>query len=81
MESVQGEPPCDVNVISTKKLTSLAPSSITTNQSCLTPTINIVEDVDNSQEFDNIEEDEGSISKPKTHAMPLTRVINRGHLV
>lgn len=40
-----------------------------------------MEDFDNFQEFDNIKEDEGSISEPKTHVMPLTRVINRCHLV
>ncbi len=40
-----------------------------------------MEDVDIPQEFDNIKEDEGSILEPKTHVMPPTRVINRGHLV
>jgi hypothetical protein len=78
MESLQEEPPCDVSVMS---LASLAPSGVTTNRSCLPPIINIVKEVNNSREFDNVEEDEGSISKPKTHTMPSARIINKGHLV
>jgi len=81
MESLQEEPPCDVSVISTEELASLAPSGVTTNRSCLPPIINIVKEVDNFREFDNVEDDEGSISKPKTHMMPSARVINKGHLV
>ncbi|CAK9858872.1 unnamed protein product [Sphagnum jensenii] len=81
MESLQEEPPCDVSVISTEELASLAPSGVTTNRSCLPPIINIVKEVDNSKKFDNVEEDKGSMSKPKTHTMPSARVINKGHLV
>jgi hypothetical protein len=40
-----------------------------------------VEEVDNSREYDSVEEDEGSMSKPETHTMPPPRVINKGHLV
>jgi hypothetical protein len=61
MESLQEKPPCDVNAILTKELTSLAPSGVTTNQSCLPPIINTLEEVDNSREFDNVEDDEKNI--------------------
>jgi hypothetical protein len=43
--------------------------------------MNVVEEVDNSKEYDSVEEDEGNISKPKTHMVPPPRVINKGHLV
>jgi hypothetical protein len=82
MELLQEEPPCDVNVILTKELTTLALSSITTDRSCFAPIINIVEEVDKSRESNSVEEDEGiSIPKPETHAMPPLGVIYKGHLV
>ncbi len=81
MELLQEEPPCDVNVILTEELTSFALSSITTDRSCFAPIINIVEEVDKSRKSNSVEEDEGSISKPETHAMPPLGVIYKGHLV
>jgi len=81
MQSLQEEPPCDVNVIPTKELASLAPSDITTNRSCLVPIINVVEEVDNFGESNNVEEDKENILKLETHTMPPPRVINKGYLV
>ncbi len=65
MKSLQEEPPCDVNVILTKELSSLPPSGITTDQSCFAPIINAMEEVDNFGKSNNIDEDKGSISEPK----------------
>ncbi len=81
MESLQEEPPCDVNVISTKELSSLAPSSVTTDRSCLAPIINTMEEVDNFRESENVEKDEGNISEPKSQMIPPPRVINKGQLI
>ncbi len=81
MELLQEEPPCDVNVILTKEFTSLAFNNITIDRSCFPPIINIVEEVNKSRESDSVEEDEGSISKLETHAMPPLGVIYEGHLV
>jgi hypothetical protein len=47
----------------------------------LLPLSMFVEEVDNFREYDSVEEDEGSISKPETHTMPPQGVINKGHLV
>jgi len=81
MESLQGELLCDVNAISNKETSSLTPSGITIRRSCLIPTINTMEDVNNFENFDNVEEDEGNISELETHMMPLAGVINRRHSV
>ncbi len=81
MELLQEECTCDVNVILTEEFTSLALSSITTDRSYFVPIINVVEEVDKSRESDSVEEDEGNISKPETHAMPPLGVIYKGHLV
>jgi hypothetical protein len=64
----------------TEELASLAPSNVITYQSCLAP-INTMEEVDNSEKIENVERDEGIISKPKTHSMPPVGVINKGHFV
>jgi hypothetical protein len=63
-----------------EELTSLTPSNVITYRSCLAP-IDTTNKVDNSRKFESVEKDEGSISKPETHAMPPVRVINKGHLV
>jgi len=69
-----------VKSMPTEELASLAPSNVTTYQSCLAP-INTMEEVNNSRKSKSVEKDEKNILKPKTHAMPSVRVINRGHLV
>ncbi len=81
MELLQEEPPCDVNLILTEEPTSLALNNITIDRSCFTPIINIVKEINKSRESDSVEEDEGSISKPETHAMPPLGFSYKGHLV
>ncbi len=81
MQLLQEEPPCDVNVIATKELASLAPNGITTNWSYFVPIINVVEEVANFGEFDSVNEEKKSILKLETHTMPPLGVINKGHLV
>jgi hypothetical protein len=79
-ESLQGKPSCELNVNQTKWFSSLAPSGIITNQSCLMPiTINV--DIDNVGKIDSVKEDKGIIDKHGTHMMPSAWVINRGHLL
>lgn len=75
------EPPCELNVNLTEKLSSLALNNIMTNRSCFAPmaTTNTMENIDNAKEF-NIEEEEGSKDKHEIHGMPLAWVINQGHL-
>jgi hypothetical protein len=36
-----------------------------------------MEEVDNFGESNNVDEDKGSISKPKTHTMPPPRIITK----
>lgn len=71
-------------LIQLKSFFTLAPSSVTINQSHLAIvgiSNNIEEDIDNEGEFDSIEENEGIIDEHETYTMPSTRVINRGHLL
>jgi hypothetical protein len=81
MESLQGESPCELNANPTKRLSFLVSSGITIDWSCLAPTTNIVEEVDNVGESDSVEEVKRSIDHHETHEMPPAGIINRSQLL